>query len=142
MRLIYQQSYATVHWYNASETVLLTQLALTYTWDEVNVLLGIINSELGSKDHPTYSIICFADDASSILPKGFNLRSILELVKADPSHEELTFFVGNYGMLKTFIDLIPRIYGIQNVIIKYRFAATLEEAVDEISRHQRPEAPS
>lgn len=127
-----------IFWHDASETILRCNVLTHWTWGDAYECLSSVNQQVAEKVslHPVYVIISLADNAGLIPKGGSAITNIRNLLRDDPSHEELTIFVARGTMLSTMINIASRVYGLIASTSKIKFATSLEEAIELIQHHK------
>jgi hypothetical protein len=124
-----------LYWYDPEQTIHVLEVFRGWTWAEAYDAIRRQNEALAAATGPTYAIVAFGENAS-ILPKGgdvfYHLR---KLVRLDPGKEDLCIFVGDVFLVKTMVTAVQTIMPEQLVTKKYRYATSLEAALQCIEIH-------
>jgi hypothetical protein len=125
-----------VGWYDADETIFLLEILQQWTWEELVAGIEAMNAVSRALDRPTYGIFVphrFAD----AIPKGETMfRELGRLMTHDYAHEQLTFLVGTSDLARVVLRTTARAYNLGHVFAKYRFVASLDDALAEIEQHR------
>lgn len=116
-------------WLDADQTISLIHVYGRWTWLEAHQCLRTHTDEQLLINHPIYSIFLF-EKGAAMIPAGPNaLRQLQALMAYDVPQERLVCIVGQSGIFARFMTTAGHIYGLQQIIGKYRFLNTLLEAL-------------
>jgi hypothetical protein len=129
-----------ISWYDDAQTILYFEVLGAWTWDEVSTPFNYINQDvLAKRSTPTYVITHFAPK-TNVLPYGHGssaLNTLRNLVSQNYDSEQLNISVAAGAFVETLVQLVRRMnIPLQAVMGKYRFVATLDEALQIIAAHK------
>ncbi len=139
MNIIKEDTFYKIYWYNEEESIILAEVYSGWTWQSATDGLEYFNNQIAqaSQTKPIYAIIHLTTGAQ-IMPRGHSaINAIRNLLRQDPSHEKLTVFVTEVGILNSFLKLASNLYGFRDKINKYRFTSTITEALQIIGDDQQ-----
>lgn len=132
------QKHLRIGWYDAEQTVLVLQVLDRWTWeDAVQSIVYVLNPLIVAKaPQPVYTIITH-EHFAKFAPRGGNAISALrQILQTDPPNEVLAIFVRQTEVIRSFMDVIVRIYRVASKEAKHRFVNTFEEALAEVAAHK------
>lgn len=141
METVHSTSVYHIYWHDTEHSILILHFHSKWEWLDIHEAAKLVNltvdKQIESTGQPIY-VIGTASASGTILPSNTNgLPHILELIKIDPSHEELSFFVIDNNLLRNLIKIAMTIYE-QIVANKhYIFVYSIEEALSIIEDHKR-----
>ncbi|HRF97675.1 MAG TPA: hypothetical protein PLZ51_20855, partial [Aggregatilineales bacterium] len=86
--------------------------------------------------HSIYTIFEYITDQSTLLPKGTNILNIRHLVEFDPPNEQLVIFIREDSLTRSLLTILAKVYSMNQLINKYRFVHTWDEAMAQIEAHK------
>jgi hypothetical protein len=123
-------------WYNPQKTIIVLEITGPWTWDEAFRVIPLLNRMVEAQPHPVYSLYYYRVVSASLLPKGAGLTNLRKLVEFDPPNEKLVIFIRQDTLTRNFMSLVSRVYGLRQVLQKYRFVASWEEALRQVAADQ------
>lgn len=141
METVHSTSVYHIYWHDTEQSILILQFHSKWEWRDVREAAKRVNltveQQIESTGQPIY-VIGAASANGTILPPDTNsLPHILDLIKIDPSREELSFFVIGNHVLRNLIKIAMNIYDKIVADKQYVFVYSVEEALDIIERHKR-----
>lgn len=121
-------------WYTKDHSIILLEIFDAWTWDDAMRFIPNLNKLIEAQTHPVYSLYYYHVSHASLFPKGFagtsNLRRLVEM---DPPNEALVIFIRQDMLTRQFISIVTRTFRLNRS--KYRFVATLEDALALVEKH-------
>lgn len=128
-----------IRWHEDEEHVLYVEVTRQPTWELVYQVITFINQLIFATPHPVFTVYHFSNYAG-ILPKGNILTHLSKLVHLDPPNEKLVIFVSETSLLRSFLQMASDIYGLRDILAKYRFCKSLSEAFALIDHYRKAHA--
>ncbi|MCU0513545.1 MAG: hypothetical protein MUE40_13370 [Anaerolineae bacterium] len=126
-------------WYNAEHTMIVLEIFDRWTWDEALVAVPLLNRLIEEAGQPVYSLYYYRVSHLSLFPRGTGLSNLRRILELDPRNEKLVFFIHQDAITRQFITLLSRVYGLRQMLHKYRFVDTWEEALHQIDADRAPQ---
>jgi hypothetical protein len=120
-------------WYDAEKTIIVLEVTGPWRWEEAFSVIPLLNRLVEAQPHPVYSLYYYRVVSASLLPKGAGLTNLRKLVEFDPPNEKLVIFIRQDTLTRNFMNLVSRVYGLRQVLQKYRFVSTWEEALHQVA---------
>lgn len=139
-----ERKHLRIGWYDPEQTILVLQVLDRWTWEEATVsIVNVMNPLIVAKaPQPVYTIITH-DRYARFAPRGGNALSALrQMMQTDPPNEVLAIFVRQSDVIRTFLDVIVRLYKTANKTAKHRFVETFEDALAQVAEHKAQAARS
>ncbi|HRF95909.1 MAG TPA: hypothetical protein PLZ51_11970, partial [Aggregatilineales bacterium] len=130
-----------IGWFDAGRTIAVLEIRGPWIWDEAFDIIPYLNKQVASVGHPVYTIYEYNSKSMAFLPRGGSILNIRRLVEIDPPNEQLVVFVKHDSLTRSFVNIIFKVYGLRQIVHKYRFVATWEEAMTQIDQHRASQAP-
>jgi len=125
-----------ISWYNPEKTILLCDVRERWQWDEARTVIKSMNDHCSTVNHGVYSVFNFHEHTSLMPQGGGAIPNLRALIDTGHPNDELIIFVGISNLITTFISIAGQVYGMRNLLSKFRFVPTMEEAMAEIQKHQ------
>jgi hypothetical protein len=75
------------------------------------------------------------------IPQGGSaLANIRQLMSMQHPNEEMSIFIGVNRFGQALVDMVSKVYGMRDMLARYRFVASIEQALDEISDYEKMKA--
>ena len=131
MKLIKEDSYYKIYWYDTEQTIIVGEVHVGWTWSTAYDGLKILNETIRQRSNEVdvYSIIHFQSGAQLLPKSGSILTNLRNLLNDDPQYEKMTFYVIQTGFLHSMMQIVSRLYGIRHWVERHRFVNTLDEAL-------------
>lgn len=126
-----------IRWYDDAESILMVEIARNWTWEEAHEVVGIVNETLFAADHNVATVYHLANGVRALPRGGAALPNLRRLMLVDPPNEELIVFIGGGTLLRSFMGVVGKTYGLRAIVSKHRFVATLDEALQKVADHRR-----
>lgn len=136
MQLIIEKHNHRLVWYDPGQSILLLEITAYWSWAEAEETFRRINELIAQTDCQVYLIFEFSSNVPSI-PTGPLFKHVRALMSENHDNEQLNIFVRVNPLLKQVIHIASRTYGLREMMSKYRFANTRDEALDLIEEHRR-----
>ena len=116
----------TVSWDNPSQTIICCQFDAVWTWSDVFAMNHDIVSMMDTVTHPVHVIIIMQ---GKTFPKSGTLIYTKHLfIHPHPNYANHVVFVGDDILIKTFEQIIRKVYVLSMSKIKSSYAETLDDA--------------
>ncbi len=127
----------TIRWQDDAHTVLLCEIKKRWSWESAHDAVKLMNDECGTVPHGVYTVYHYLDNIP-LLPKGGSaIANIRQLMAVESPNDELYLFVGRNLFLSQLINIASKTYGLREVVARFRFVNTLEEALTIIDEHKQ-----
>ena len=138
MDIIYSTSIYRIYWYDAEQTILILDIYERWSWEGIPKMTQMFNEVIAeqAKAKKVYAVGMLSMNGSIIPQNMTSISQILQLIKQDPSDEELSFFVLRYSLLYQLIKLTIDLYKNRTSHNKYIIVETLENAIQIIEEHK------
>lgn len=138
---IYEAQNVLISYYDQTQHIICVKVTGQWTWEDAHHAISQVNEVIKTNpDRDFYTIYQFMERVS-IVPKGSAFANLRSLAVVDLDNEQLLLFVGISALLKKFLDIVGRVYGLRQVLEKYRFVNTMDEALAMIRAHQSEHSP-
>jgi hypothetical protein len=132
--IIFEAHFARIIWYDAERTIDVIETLAPWTWKEAEHAIGLLCVAQRQVSHPVYTIVRYLNN-SSALPKGGGIFSSLRtIIEYDVPHERLVILVGQNASISRFLSVTSNIYGLGQILSKYRYVTSVEAAFALIER--------
>lgn len=129
----------TVDWYDERKTIcLITSLQSNWTWDDAIAVVEEQVTLTETVEHPVHVIFHFPQQIN--IPRRGAFQTLPRLMENRAKNEDLGVFVGFHTLLSMLLTTAGKVYGLRNLVEKYRFVKTLDDAFAEIERYERERA--
>jgi hypothetical protein len=116
----------TVSWDNLSKTIICCKFDTVWTWDDVFAINRDIAVMMDAVDHPVHKIVIMQ---GKTFPKSGTLIYTKHLfIHSHANYANHVVFVGGDILIKTFEQIIRRVYVQSMSDIKSNYAETLDDA--------------
>lgn len=127
----------TIRWQDDEHTVLLCEIKKRWSWESAHDSVTLMNDECGKVTHGVYTVYHYLDNIP-LLPKGGSaIANIRQLMAVESPNDELYLFVGRNLFLSQLINIASKTYGLRDVVARFRFVNTIEEALTLIEQHKQ-----
>lgn len=131
----------TIRWYDDARTILLVHVQKPWKWEDAHEGIGVVNDTIRATAHNVYTVYYFEKQVPMV-PKGPAFANLRSIMAVDLPNEQLLIFVGGSMILKRFIDIVGKVYGIGQAVSKFKFVSTLDEAAALIAAHKAEKQPT
>ncbi len=128
-----------IDWLDDTQTIIYIKVLGDWSWEEAHEAISKQVEMAKTVAHSVHIILDFNNQRT--LPNGFGVHHIRELVTLKAPNELLTVFIGAPRLLSSLLNLIRRVYGLQNILDMLRFTDSLEEALREIALYEEEHTP-
>ncbi|MDX2077985.1 MAG: hypothetical protein SFZ02_16265 [bacterium] len=125
-----------IGWLDAGRKIAVLEILGPWKWDEALDIIPFLNEQVASVGHPVYTIYEYNGKHMAFLPRGGGILNIRRLVEIDPPNEQLVIFIKQDSLTLNFVNIVFKVYGLRQIVQKYRFVATWEEAMAQIEQHR------
>lgn len=127
-----------LRWLDDAHTILLLEMFGHWQWGDAAEAVRLQNRVLWAQTVPTDAIILLHGSIGFIPDGSFfrNLRSIFE----EPTMERWVIIAGRFHIVKTFLELVGKLYGLRGIEMRYKYAETLDDALRLVAIRRRDEA--
>ncbi len=133
--MVYESDIYDIYWYDAPKTILVLNAKATWDWSHAHKAFRHFNQIMGGRGGQTYAII-HVESVARILPPSKTIAThVRQLFAEDPSHEELTIYVGVAYYLQRFMSILLNAFAIPSES-KYRFVRSMDCAMAVIAEHR------
>lgn len=129
----------TIRWYDDAQTILYLEILQPWTWEDAHHAIGVVNDTVRQTPHDVYTVYHFGPHVP-MLPKGPAFANLRSLMSVDLPNEQMLVFIGGSMILKRFMDIVSKVYGIRQAVTKFHFVTRLEEALALVSAHKAQQA--
>ncbi len=136
MEVLYETSIYRCSWYDEAHTIALFEIIDKWTWQDALDGIMRLNQVHLDTPHDTYTIVYFHGKLG-MLPKGTNgIPTIKYLMAQDPPNERLIVLISQNPIFEMFLKSISNAYGLAKISMKYRYAKSVEAAVQLIQAYR------
>jgi len=125
----------TVEWHSSDKKIcVITVLEDNWDWE---IAVEAIQKQVElceTVEHPVHVVFHFK--VRSNIPRQGAFQNLPRLMKYRAPNEDLGIFVGFNAMLSMLLQTAGKIYGLRELVAKYRFVDTMQEALAEIERYE------
>lgn len=126
-----------VSWASADKGVIVMEIKQQWNWEEAIIAVETINTAvLTQQPHSVYTVYIYQMRHTPLFSTGVKLTNLRRLIEMDPPNEQLVIFVRTDGLMRRFIGILSKTYGLRHILKKYHFVATWEEAIATIDNHR------
>lgn len=129
----------TFRWHDDAHTILVCDIRERWTWDEAHAMVREQLEWMGTVQHGVHTVF-WLHGIPTFPTGGSALTNIRKLMSMEGTNEELSIFIGLSRFGQTMADMAGRVYGFRDLLARYRFVMSIEEALDEITRYERERA--
>jgi hypothetical protein len=125
-----------ISWYDAEKTILVCEVTERWSWDETYAVVGEMNRWCSTVQHGVYTIFHF-QNKGVLLPGGKTaIADIRKLIDTEHPNDELILFIGASALVNSLVNIAGQVYGMRNILNRFRFVYSMEEALIKIERHK------
>ncbi|MBN8591510.1 MAG: hypothetical protein J0M33_07115 [Anaerolineae bacterium] len=135
MEFLYETQTCRYSWYDDAHTIVLFEIIDKWTWQDAYEGVKRLNQTHFETPHDTYTIFHF-HGKGIMLPKGASgIPTLKYLMTLNPPNEKLIVVVSQNAMIEMFLQSISKAYGLAKINMKYRYAKSMEAAVQLIQAY-------
>lgn len=127
----------TISWYDAEKTILLCAIVERWSWEEAMAVIDQLNAWCSTVNHGVYTIYHFQRNAT-LLPQGKTaIADVRKLINTEHPNDQLIIFVGASSLVTTLVNIAGQVYGMRQIVARFRFVSSFEEALRVIAQHKQ-----
>jgi hypothetical protein len=135
MEIVSEPKYR-IRWYDPEKTILLCEVMERWSWEETHSVIQKMNDTCSTVQHGVYSIFHFQKNAS-LLPQGKTaIGDVRKLIETEHPNDQLIIFIGASTLVTSLVNIAGQVYGMRNIIARFRFVYSLEEALTAVGQHK------
>lgn len=131
-----------VSWLSGDKDIIVMEIKQQWDWQEAITAVEIINKAVMAQPNPVYTVYIYQMRHTPLFPTGVKLGNLRRLIEIDPPNEQLVIFVRTDGLMRRFIGILSKTYGLRHILQKYHFVATWDEAQALINKHRAKQSSS
>lgn len=140
--VLHETDIVRVSWLSDQRDIALMEIKKQWNWQEAIVAVEIINKAVMAQPHPVYTVYIYQMKNTPLFPTGVKLTNLRRLIEIDPPNEQLVIFVRTDGLLRRFVYILSKTYGLRHILKKYQFVDTWQQALEAIQRHRATQGAS
>lgn len=125
-----------VSWLSGDKDIIVMEIKQQWDWEEAIIAVETINHAVMAQPNPVYTVYIYQMRHTPLFPTGVKLGNLRRLIEIDPPNEQLVIFVRTDGLMRRFIGILSKTYGLRHILHKYHFVATWDEARAVIDKHR------
>ncbi len=126
-----------IRWHDAEQTIIVIEVLDRWTWDNAFYAISFASKAVRATPHDVYTIFWFKYEMPR-LPDGLALPKLQELMMMQNPNEQFVFLITRNPLLKVFLELTSKMYGLNRYLARYRYVAAFENALTLIDKHKNP----
>lgn len=134
--VLHETNIVRVSWLSDQRDIALMEIKQQWNWQEAIVAVEIINKAVMAQSHPVYTVYIYQMKNTPLFPTDIKLTNLRRLIEIDPPNEQLVIFVRADGLLRRFVYILSKTYGLRYILKKYQFVDTWEQALALIQHHR------
>jgi len=119
-------------WFDPHKSIIVVEIFGPWTWENAFEFVPLMNHIVERQPNNVYTVYYYQTRSTTLLPKGSGLTNLHRLVEINPPNEKLVFFVRQDSLTRQFMSMVGKVYGMADMLRKYRFVATWQEAMQII----------
>lgn len=140
--VLHETDIVRVSWLSDQRDIALMEIKKQWNWQTAIVAVEVINKAVMAQPHPVYTVYIYQMQNTPLFPTGVKLANLRRLIEIDPPNEQLVIFVRTDGLLRRFVYILSKTYGLRHVLKKYQFVDTWQQALEAIQRHRATQGAS
>jgi hypothetical protein len=136
MEILYESPIYRICWHDDQRQILLLEILQKWTWADAYEGVSRANNVAKAATHDLCTILYFHEHVG-VLPKGGNgIPTLRQLAADDPPREKLVVIINQNALLEIFLSTVSKAYRLGHMANKYRYAKTLDEALQMVQHFQ------
>lgn len=131
-----------VSWLSGDKDIIVMEIKQQWDWQEAITAVEIINKAVMAQPNPVYTVYIYQMRHTPLFPTGVKLGNLRRLIEIDPPNEQLVIFVRTDGLMRRFIGILSKTYGLRHILHKYHFVSNWDEAQALINKHRAKQSSS
>lgn len=126
-------------WYDDDHTILVCDIRDRWTWDEAHAVVHEQLEWMKTVKHGVHTVF-WLHGIPTFPTGGSALTNIRKLMSMEGENEELSIFIGVNRFGQTMADMAGKVYGFRDLLARYRFVSSIEEALDAVTAYEKEKA--
>lgn len=137
MEILFESPIYRIGWHDDQRQILLMEILKKWSWADAYEGVSRTN-EIAKAATQDICTILYFHGKLGLLPKdGNGIPTLRQLVSLDPPREKLVVIINqNSILLEVFLSTISKAYRLGHMATKYRYAKTLDEALQMVTHFQ------
>lgn len=136
MEILYESPIYRICWHDDQRQILLLEIFQKWTWQDAYEGVTRSNNIAKAATHDICTILYFHDNVGMLPKGGSGIPTLRQLAADDPPREKLVVIINQNALLEIFLSTVGKAYRLGHMASKYRYAKTLDEALQMVKHFQ------
>ncbi len=124
-----------IKWDNEEKTIILFEIEPQWEWDKLHEMVKEQVAMMATVNHPVHTII-YTQGENIVVPTNA-LSNFRRLINLTHPNEDGVVIVGGPTLVQTLFSMLNKIYGVRDVIDRFMFVSTMEEAYAALEEYEK-----
>ncbi|HUN05823.1 MAG TPA: hypothetical protein PLQ56_04460 [Aggregatilineales bacterium] len=136
MEILFESPIYRICWHDDQRQILLLEIFQKWTWQDAYEGVTRSNNIAKAATHDICTILYFHDNVGMLPKGGSGIPTLRQLAADDPPREKLVVIINQNALLEIFLSTVGKAYRLGHMASKYRYAKTLDEALQMVKHFQ------
>lgn len=136
MEILFESPIYRICWHDDQRQILLLEIFQKWTWQDAYEGVTRSNNIAKAATHDICTILYFHDNVGMLPKGGSGIPTLRQLAADDPPREKLVVIINQNALLEIFLSTVGKAYRLGHMASKYRYAKTLDDALQMVKHFQ------